>query len=169
MRWCQPSPRLNDGLQKYPGERSAAHVYIQRLMAASPHDFRYALYTMKLASILLTSALVLTACGSNEPSAPIVTDEEARAGNIGVACTAHEDCITPTEFRTRSSCPFMSQCISGKCAVVCPMMEEETDEFGFNKNVSCNGAADCSCSGYVGQDMHDCTCVDNACMAVVAE
>jgi uncharacterized protein len=36
------------------------------------------------------------------------------------SCQEDIECKTPGEYLIRSSCPFTSKCIGGKCAVVCP-------------------------------------------------
>lgn len=39
---------------------------------------------------------------------------------IGRICAGHEECEVPFFYAARSTCPFESGCIEGKCAVICP-------------------------------------------------
>lgn len=52
--------------------------------------------------------------------------EQDPEGNVGAACESDSECVTPMSYLTRSSCPFMSKCIEGECAVVCPTDERLT-------------------------------------------
>jgi putative hemolysin len=49
-----------------------------------------------------------------------------QAGNYKIektlsqVCAKNSDCQTPAEYLLQSRCPFTSQCLGGKCTVVCP-------------------------------------------------
>jgi hypothetical protein len=36
------------------------------------------------------------------------------------SCSSDDDCETPMDYLIRSSCPFTSKCLEGRCAVICP-------------------------------------------------
>lgn len=38
-------------------------------------------------------------------------------------CSEERDCITPDSYLLRSSCPYTSKCLEGRCTVVCPNFE----------------------------------------------
>jgi putative hemolysin len=44
---------------------------------------------------------------------------------LNETCSSDNDCITPTSYLTRSSCPFTTKCIVSKCTVVCPTFDGE--------------------------------------------
>lgn len=97
-------------------------------------------------------------------------DDTATDGNVGAACNADADCQTPMSFLTRSSCPFGSQCINSKCAVVCPMMNQDLNpQVRDSHAVTCAKDADCDCRNYIAEGTGDCRCVQEACVAVVAQ
>lgn len=116
--------------------------------------------------ILLSAALLLTACGA-EPADEYATEN---GGPVGMACRTNADCETPMDYLIRSSCPFASVCLQGTCAVVCPMMDEQPNpDTGLNEKVACSTDSDCDCSAYAAEDMIRCVCAEGSCMAVVAE
>lgn len=87
-----------------------------------------------------------------------------------MACETSADCETPMDYLIRSSCPFTSVCLQGKCAVACPMIDEQPNpETGLNEKVACSEDSDCDCSAYAAEDMIRCVCAEESCMAVVAE
>jgi len=92
-----------------------------------------------------------------EGAAPILE------GNTGAACSSHDDCDTPMGYLTRSSCPFISMCVDGKCAVTCPMTNDGAS------GVACKADIDCDCEGSAAGADADCRCIDGACAAVVKE
>lgn len=82
-------------------------------------------------------------------------------GNVGAACTSNDDCDTPLDYLTRSSCPFVSLCVDGACAVTCPATNDGTD------SVSCKADIDCDCKDSPAGDDADCRCIGGSCAAVV--
>lgn len=40
---------------------------------------------------------------------------------LGTSCQLESDCVLPMEYAMQSHCPFTVKCISGGCAVVCPL------------------------------------------------
>lgn len=49
-------------------------------------------------------------------------------------CSQDSDCETPMDYLVRSSCPFTSKCLEGRCTVVCPepfiLVGNDSDEHG---------------------------------------
>lgn len=84
-------------------------------------------------------------------------------GNTGAACTSHDECDTPMDYLTRSSCPFISMCVDGACAVTCPMRDNDAE------SVSCKADIDCTCDNSPAGNDADCRCINGACAAVVKE
>lgn len=88
---------------------------------------------------------------------------EILKGNTGASCDSHEDCDTPMDYLTRSSCPFVSMCVDGKCAVTCP-------DAGLDPNApSCKADSDCACDNNAAGPDADCRCIDGKCAGVVKE
>ncbi|MFH0892088.1 MAG: hypothetical protein V1867_04895 [Candidatus Falkowbacteria bacterium] len=62
----------------------------------------------------------------NAEAVLIATNDLLGKENYAVAelrdetCSGHQDCETPFEYLIRSSCPYDSRCLEGRCAVVCP-------------------------------------------------
>lgn len=83
-------------------------------------------------------------------------------GNTGAACTSNDDCDTPLDYLTRSSCPFVSMCVDGACAVTCPMRHDNVPG-----GIACKADIDCTCDNSPAGDGADCRCVDGMCAAVV--
>lgn len=109
--------------------------------------------------------VVLTEQPAEEPA-----EEPNPEGNVGAACTRHEECETPMSYLVRSICPFGSLCIDGSCAVTCPIIQQQpVPGTGQTDPVACTTDADCDCGGYTANDVKNCRCVDNACVAIVAE
>jgi hypothetical protein len=42
---------------------------------------------------------------------------------LETSCKKHSDCKLPSEYATRSSCPFVSLCLDQHCNVICPAQE----------------------------------------------
>jgi hypothetical protein len=131
--------------------------------------------TTRPLTLAFLSVALLAGCASSAPED--VTNEQtpptsslSADGNVGAACRSYEDCETPTGYLVRSSCPFTSLCIAGRCAVVCPMAD--TSQGGSNdwtKPMSCQANTDCDCGSYVSAERGRCACVNKACVAVVEE
>ena len=43
---------------------------------------------------------------------------------LDISCRSNNQCSTPTSYLIQSRCPFVSLCLKGKCAVVCPQHEK---------------------------------------------
>lgn len=69
-------------------------------------------------AILLTAFLALMGC--QEESRIAGTIEEV----MDIDCSSDAECPLPGEYAIRSSCPFRTACINGKCAVYCPDRSE---------------------------------------------
>jgi hypothetical protein len=100
---------------------------------------------------------------ASKEAEPLDRDPE---GNPGAACTAHADCVTPMDYLARSSCPFTSYCVEGRCAVACPMPDADA---GWTRAVRCEEDADCDCGSQTSSEFGSCACVDGACAAIVKE
>lgn len=86
---------------------------------------------------------------------------EVLNGNPGASCDSHDDCETPMDYLVRSSCPFTSMCIDGKCAVTCP-------DAGLDPQApACSADTDCTCENNAAGKDADCRCIDGKCMGVV--
>jgi hypothetical protein len=48
-------------------------------------------------------------------------DDYQVEASLGTACQIESDCVLPMEYAMQSRCPFTVKCISGGCAVVCPL------------------------------------------------
>jgi hypothetical protein len=88
-------------------------------------------------------------------------DKQPQVGT-GEPCAADIDCATPMDYLTRSSCPFASRCLQGKCAVTCPMAKTQAPD-------QCANDSDCNCKDYAASDMKKCVCAGGHCAAVVAD
>lgn len=86
-------------------------------------------------------------------------------GNTGESCTSHDDCVTPLDYLVRSSCPFVSMCVDGKCAVTCPARHDNIPGGG----IACQADIDCTCDGNAAGVGADCRCIDGQCAGVVKE
>lgn len=129
-------------------------------------------HTMRMShrsTVALLSLIVLTSCGTNTTA--IETEVlPIERGNAGMSCTQDRDCITPTDYQIRSSCPFTSKCIENTCAVVCPMWKDDPNpDVNGSYTVACTQDSDCDCSRYAVPDMIRCTCAGNMCVAIVKE
>jgi|GEM_PF-6583322 len=126
---------------------------------------------MNRITLIMGTVLMLTACATTDTVTDNNTDApRENAGNVGVACREHEDCVTPMAYLTRSICPFTSMCVEGRCAVVCPMMTHDpAPNPSQSYPIACVVDGDCDCSGYVAEDRARCACVDNVCVEVVKE
>lgn len=118
--------------------------------------------------VRLLSLICLTTLAACSTSPEVRMKEPSVEGNPGAACKTHADCETPMDYLIRSSCPFESACVDGRCAVTCPMFIKNPDpSTGFNKRTSCSADADCDCGDYVTSGAAACRCIDNQCMAVM--
>ena len=99
--------------------------------------------------LMLIGAVMLSACANDSPKvctleyAPVCGIDGVTYGNKCVAgnatiahdgecaqynvtevlnesCSKDVDCTTPRNYAIRSSCPFTTKCLDGKCTVVCP-------------------------------------------------
>ncbi len=101
--------------------------------------------------------------------APVVQNPQPE-GNAGERCTIDEDCVTPMDYLIRSSCPFTSLCMEGKCAVVCPMASINLDPpIKQGEPAVCKADSDCDCGNFVTSGQGRCACDEGRCVAVVKE
>ncbi len=84
-------------------------------------------------------------------------------GNTGASCDTHDDCNTPMDYLTRSSCPFVSMCVDGACAITCP------DTNATGSTVSCAADINCTCDTNAAGEGAECRCIDGKCAGVVKE
>jgi putative hemolysin len=80
-------------------------------------------------------------------------------------CSGDADCTTPMNYLLRSSCPFTSKCLEGKCTVVCPTFDGEkypivkdcgecpqlsppTPDFCKNGRIVAGQIDECGCQGH---------------------
>jgi len=132
--------------------------------------------TTTLRSTFVLSLLLLSACAPS-PEAETTTDTPAEAqeqenpdGNVGAACSTAADCQTPMDYLVRSSCPFTSACIEGRCAVICPMWQDEPNpQTGQSDTVQCSADSECSCDRWPGAASGRCECVNGACATIMEE
>ena len=68
------------------------------------------------AASLLSST---SSAGIVEEGQPV--DDYRVEASLGTACQLESDCVLPMEYAIQSRCPFTVKCISGGCAVVCPL------------------------------------------------
>ncbi|MDD4628452.1 MAG: hypothetical protein PHE68_03610 [Candidatus Peribacteraceae bacterium] len=115
--------------------------------------------------LVVLCTVILAGCAQKQPAVPTAGSSSSSAsdGNVGAACTSHEECKTPMKYLLRSNCPFDSACVDGLCAVVCPMPSEG----GWKVPSSCGADADCDCRSFVARDLENCRCIGGACMAVM--
>lgn len=85
------------------------------------------------------------------------------------SCNKHSDCELPIMYAIRSNCPFSSYCINNLCGAGCPQYFADP-----NPNISksyasfCLNDLECTCRNYLADDLKECKCIDNNCVAVVA-
>ncbi len=98
------------------------------------------------------------------PSNPAVAEPNTNPdGNAGAPCTTDDECVTPATYLVRSTCPFTSWCVEGRCAVVCPMMEDGVNaETGHPNLQACETASDCDCTRFPGAG-GTCSCIEGMC------
>jgi hypothetical protein len=84
----------------------------------------------------------------------------------GGPCTTHSDCPLPTAYALRSACPFAPQCIESTCSIVCPIPDPFSRDGSWG-SMRCVTDDQCDCSGYGGDDLLSCRCVEGACVAQV--
>ncbi|MBN1258368.1 hypothetical protein JXA05_01280 [Candidatus Peregrinibacteria bacterium] len=87
--------------------------------------------------------------------------EEPCNEGVGDACEKDEECKMPMEYAVQSNCPFGAACLSGKCAVVCPLFYNDPEK-------TCQSDADCDCSWRGGKTLK-CLCHAGQCLSVEAE
>jgi len=68
------------------------------------------------AASLLSNASLGDSADGSQPS-----DDYQVEASLGTACQLESDCVLPMEYAVQSRCPFTVKCISGGCAVVCPL------------------------------------------------
>lgn len=85
--------------------------------------------------------------------------------NVGKKCSDNGECLLPFDYAIRSNCAFDSKCVDDVCRVVCIV----PDSTGVEKNIDmkCESNNDCNCDFYIADDLKDCICFQNSCVAVV--
>ncbi len=124
--------------------------------------------TIILASFV--GILLLASCATPpNPASPLVAEPNANPeGNPGMPCASDNECVTPATYLVRSTCPFTSWCVEGRCAVICPMMLDRQNEQrdGLEFQV-CKTTADCDCTRFAAMDGGTCSCIEETCAVIM--
>ncbi len=68
------------------------------------------------------AASLLSGTSSSETLVETPSSDDYRVeASLGTACQIESDCVLPMDYAMQSHCPFTVKCISGGCAVVCPL------------------------------------------------
>ena len=175
---CAPSPTSEEGIKQAIEEANYCETKDDCVMVGSKCPFDCYIYANKSEADRIRTMVdgfnstceysCIASDGVECLAGKCVTIPQGAApnleGNVGTACTSHDECDTPIDYLTRSSCPFVSMCVDGKCAVTCPEggLDPEAD-------ASCSADIDCTCENNAAGEDADCRCIDGTCMGVVKE
>lgn len=81
---------------------------------------------------------------------------------LNETCNIDTDCVTPTDYLIRSSCPYTSKCIDSKCTVVCPTFNgtayPQVKECGECPKIVSPSPDFCKNGTIIGGSVSDCGC-----------
>jgi hypothetical protein len=120
---------------------------------------------MQATTLILGLIIVFSLAGCAER--PV---ERPADGNTGAKCSSNDGCVLPMSYAIRSMCPYSSECVDGRCEVVCSMYSHSRVQEEYKSYpIMCKNDEGCDCSGYSAKDMKRCACVDGVCMAIISE
>lgn len=77
--------------------------------------------------VILVMCLLLSGCGFGGGRDLSYRDKIVK--KLDVECKNSGQCELPFEYAVKSDCPYVSRCISGRCAVVCPDHAECVEDY----------------------------------------